>query len=140
MLGLGDAIVEALLEGGIDGGAGAGGEAVVVGEELDVEDAEAVKFCEDVGRGVGGGTEGVFGVSGHPLLEVVVGAGEVEVIEGVVALVEGSSCQRCAGEQRGHQEKQKTHREESPGGGGPGIARSVVQRVELASFSFTSLR
>jgi len=38
-LGLGDAIVEALLEDWVDGRALSGLEAVVVGEELNVEDA-----------------------------------------------------------------------------------------------------
>ncbi len=85
--GLGDAVVEALLEDWVDGWALSGFEAVVVGEELDVEDAEAIEFGEDVGGGVGGGAEGVFRVGGHPLLEVGVGGGEVEVVEGVVAVV-----------------------------------------------------
>ncbi len=80
--------MEALLEVEVDGGAGAGFEAVVVGEELNVEDAQEVEFVEDVGSGIGGGAEGVFGMGGHPLLEVGVGRGEIEVVEGVVAIVQ----------------------------------------------------
>ena len=47
---------------------------------------------EDIGGGVGGGTEWVFRMVGHPLLEVGVRRGEVEVVKGVVAVV-----QRVAG-------------------------------------------
>ena len=83
------------LTNGVDGGALAGFEAVVVGEELDVEDVEAVELAEDVGGGVGGGAEGIFGMGGHPLLEVGVGGGEVEIVEGVVAVVERSAGEGC---------------------------------------------
>ena len=86
--GLLDAVVEALLENGVDGWAAAGFEAVVVGEELDIEHSETLEFGEDVGGGIGSGAEGIFGVSGHPLLEVGVGCGEVKVIESIVAVVE----------------------------------------------------
>jgi hypothetical protein len=44
----------------VDGGALAGLEAVVVGAELDVEDAEAVELVEDVCGGIGGGAERIF--------------------------------------------------------------------------------
>jgi hypothetical protein len=91
VLGLSDAVVEALLEGWVDGRALTGFEAVVVCEELDVEDAEAIEFGEDVGSGVRGRAEGIFGMVGDPLLKVGVGSGEVEVVEGVVAVVERSA-------------------------------------------------
>jgi hypothetical protein len=85
--GLGDAVVEALLKDWVDGWALSGFEAVVVGEELDVENAEAIEFGENVGGGIGCGAEAVFGMGGRPLLEVGVGRGEIEVVEGVVAVV-----------------------------------------------------
>jgi hypothetical protein len=108
MLGLGDAIVEALLEGGVDGWAFTGFEAAVVGEELDVKDAEAVEFGEDVGGCVGCGAYAIVRVSIHPLLEVAVGGGEVEVVHGVVAVVERCAAERGAGgEGEGRSEEKK---------------------------------
>ncbi len=104
-LGLGDAVLEALFEGGLDVGTLAGLEAVVVGEELDVEDTEAVELGEEKGGGVGGGAEAVFGMGGHPLLEVVVRAGEVEVVHGVVAIVERGAGERGGDGEGGRQEK-----------------------------------
>ena len=92
-VGLGGSVLEALLDDGIDGGTLARGEAGVVGKELDVEDAEAVELSEDVGGCVGGGAEGIFGVGGDPLLEVGVGGSEVEIVEGVVAVVEWRACE-----------------------------------------------
>jgi hypothetical protein len=87
MLSLGDAILEALLQGRVDGGTLAGGEAVVVGEELDVEDAEEVELGEEISGGVGGKAETIVGVGGHPLLEVSVCGGKIQVVHGVVAIV-----------------------------------------------------
>ena len=72
-LGLGDAVVEALLGDWVDGRALAGDEAIVVGEEFDIEDAETVELGEDKGGRVGGGAEGILRMGGHPLLEVAVG-------------------------------------------------------------------
>ncbi len=43
-VGLVDAVVETFFESRVDGGTGAGGEAVVVGEEFDIEDAEELEL------------------------------------------------------------------------------------------------
>ena len=105
-----DAIREALLECGVDVGALAGFEAIVVGEELDVENAEAVELGEDEGGGVGGWAEAVVGMGGHPLLEVAVGCGEVEIVEGVVAVVEWGAGEWGAEREEMRGEKQDKHK------------------------------
>src|SRR6202020_2663870 len=63
-------------------------EAALVGEELHVDDVEAVKFTEEPGGGVGDRAHGVSGVGGHPLLEFEVGVEKLEVVHVVVALVD----------------------------------------------------
>jgi len=96
VFGLGDAVLEALLERGIDVGTLAGGKTVIVGEELDVEDAQEVELGKDVGCRIGGGTEAIVGMGCDPLLKVSVSCGEVQVVHGVVAVVEGGASERSA--------------------------------------------
>jgi hypothetical protein len=67
-------------------------------------------------------------MGGHPLLEVGVGGGEVEVVEGVVAVVE-----RGAGEWGGKKragEKEKEEQPEKAGcmGGGMGLGLRQKRR------------
>src|ERR1700722_7824758 len=116
-LGLSDAVVEPLFEGWVDRRPGAGGEAAVIGEELDVEDAKAIELGEYVGCGIGGGAKAVFGVRGHPPIEVCVGCGEVQVVEGVVALVKrGANEGGIRRKERGCQQKEEQKCRDKPGG------------------------
>ncbi len=54
---------------------------------------EAIELAEEPGGGVGDGPHGIFGMDGHPLLEVAVGTVEVEVIEIVVTVVERATAE-----------------------------------------------
>jgi hypothetical protein len=81
-------VIEGLADGGIGSEAAAVVEAALVGEELDVNDVEAVKFAEEVGSGVGCGGERIIGMLVQVLLEDAVGGGEVDVVHVEVALVE----------------------------------------------------
>jgi len=95
--GLGYALFEGAADGFVGGRALAAGEAVFVGEELDVEDAEAVELREEEGGGIGCGAERVVGMGGSPVFEDVVGAGEVEVVHVEVALVQAGVQERLGG-------------------------------------------
>jgi hypothetical protein len=100
-----------------DGGVGlrgfAAGKTVFLGEELDVENAEAVELGEEEGGGIGCGTERVFGMGGDPIGEDTVGGGKVEVVEIKVALVEAG-----VGEWLGVETRRKKRQKEDGGDGG----------------------
>ncbi|WP_433984726.1 hypothetical protein RBB78_09460 [Tunturiibacter empetritectus] len=118
-------------------GAGAGLEAVVVGEELDIEDAEGVELVEEVGGRVGGRAEAIVGMRAHPLAEVPVGDVEVEVVEGVVAVVERGAGEGCAeGEDGGCKKKQQegSGEREAPGDSGRGWGGPGCRRRKTHSF------
>ena len=91
-------------------------EAAVVCEELDVKDAQAVEFGEEIGSSIGGESEAVIGVGGHPVLEMAVGGVELEIIEGEIAVVERGSGEGGAGVEMGNEETQEQERER-PGDG-----------------------
>src|ERR1700733_5436201 len=120
-LGLSDAVVEPLFEGWVHRRPGAGGEAAVIGEQLDVEAAKAIELGEYICCGIGGGAKTVFRVRGHPLIEVCMGCGEVQVVEGVVAVVKRRADQvGVHRKERGCQQKEKQKCGDKPDGYGWG--------------------
>lgn len=66
-------------------------EAVLIGEELDVDDVESLELVEKKGRSIGGWPHGVFRVGYDPLLEFHVGVLELEVVHVPIALIESRS-------------------------------------------------
>ena len=76
-----------------------GDEVLVVGEELRLQNVEPVEFGEQVGGRIGGRTQGIVGMRALPLLERLVGLGELQVIHCRVAVIEqaggcGEACRR----------------------------------------------